>query len=201
MVLVVAVLVGLAAGLCRARLEKREYRVYDLKAAGLVLLAFIPQFLIFFLPITRARIPNHTASILFILSLVILIVFSLFNIRRTSFWPITAGFLLNALVIMINGGWMPISPALVQELLPDASISSWRIGERLGFSKDVVLPPEVTRLWFLSDRFTLPDWINYRIAFSPGDILIFFGLIWLLWSLGGSKGVMAKENLNEQHFS
>ena len=115
MVLVVAVLVGLAAGLCRARLEKREYRVYDLKAAGLVLLAFIPQFLIFFLPITRARIPNHTASILFILSLVILIVFSLFNIRRTSFWPITAGFLLNALVIMINGGWMPISPALVQE--------------------------------------------------------------------------------------
>lgn len=187
MVLVVAVLVGLTAGLCRARLGKREYRVYDLKATGLVLLAFIPQFFIFFLPQTRTRIPNTTASILFVGSLLILIVFSLFNIRKSSFWPITAGFLLNALVILLNGGWMPISPTMVQKLLPNVTQSTWQVGERLAFSKDVVLPPETTRLWFLSDRFTLPGWINYQVAFSLGDVLIFLGVIWLLWSLGGSK--------------
>jgi len=185
MVLVVAVLVGLAAGLCRARLRKREYRVYDLKATGLVLLAFVPQFFIFFLPSTRARIPDTTASILFIGSLVVLIVFSLFNIRKPSFWPITGGFLLNALVILLNGGWMPISPAMVQRLLPDTVANTWRVGERLGFSKDIVLLPENTRLWFLSDRFSLSSWLNYQIAFSPGDIIIFAGIIWLLWSLGG----------------
>lgn len=187
MVLVVAVLVGLTAGLCRARLGKREYRVYDLKATGLVLLAFIPQFFIFFLPQTRTRIPNTTASILFVGSLLILIVFSLFNIRKSSFWPITAGFLLNALVILLNGGWMPISPTMVQKLLPNVTQSTWQVGERLAFSKDVVLPPETTRLWFLSDRFTLPGWINYQVAFSLGDVFLFLGVIWLLWSLGGSK--------------
>lgn len=193
MVLVVAVLVGLAAGLCRARLGKREYRVYDLKATTLVLLAFIPQFFIFFLPQTRTRIPNSTASILFIVSLVILIVFSLFNIRKTSFWPITGGFLLNALVILLNGGWMPISPTMVQRLLPDLPQSTWQVGERLGFSKDVVLAPEDTRLWFLSDRFTLPNWSTYQVAFSLGDILLFAGTIWLLWSLGGPKNETVKE--------
>jgi len=193
MVLVIAVLVGLTAGLCRARLGKREYRVYDLKASVLVLLAFIPQFFIFFLPQTRTRIPNNTASILFIGSLLILIVFSLFNIRKSSFWPITAGFLLNALVILLNGGWMPISPTMVQRLLPGAPQSTWQVGERLGFSKDVILSPEATRLWFLSDRFTLPGWINLRVAFSLGDILIFAGVIWLLWSLGGVKKETTKE--------
>ena len=185
MILVVAVLVGLAAGLCRARLRKREYRVYDLKATTLVLLAFIPQFFIFFLPSTRARIPDTTASILFIGSLIVLIVFSLFNIRKPGFWPITGGFLLNALVILLNGGWMPISPAMVQRLLPDTAANAWRVGERLGFSKDIVLLPENTRLWFLSDRFSLPGWLNYQVAFSPGDIIICAGIIWLLWSLGG----------------
>jgi len=197
MVLLVAVLVGLAAGICRARIGKREYRVYDLKATGLVLLAFIPQFIIFFLPFTRSRISNNTASILYVCSLVLLIVFSLFNIRKISFWPITAGFLLNALVILLNGGWMPISPAMVQKLTAGAAEGTWQLGERLAYSKDIVLAPDVTRLWLLSDRFTLPDWINYRVAFSLGDTLIFAGVIWLLWSLGGIENENKKEKQNE----
>jgi hypothetical protein len=163
----------------------------------LVLLAFIPQFIIFFLPFTRTRISSNTASILFVSSLVILIVFSLFNIRKISFWPITAGFLLNALVILLNGGWMPISPAMVQYLTNGKLEATWQLGERLAYSKDIVLAPEMTRLWFLSDRFTLPVWINYRVAFSPGDILIFIGVIWLLWSLGGIKNETKKEKQNE----
>jgi len=197
MVLVVAVLVGLAAGLCRARLRKREYRVYDLKATTLVLLAFIPQFFIFFLPSTRARIPDTTASILFIGSLIVLIVFSLFNIRKTSFWPVIIGFLLNAVVILLNGGWMPVSPETAQKLFPGGEVNTWKLGERVGFSKDILLTPESTRLWFLSDRFTLPDWIHYQVAFSIGDLLIFIGMIWLLWSLGGKDNTVTKEQYHE----
>lgn len=88
---------------------------------------------------------------------------------------------------------MPISPAMVQQLLSSAPQSTWRIGERLGFSKDIVLAPENTKLLFLSDRFTLPGWIDYQVAFSLGDIFIFVGVIWLLWSLGGKKTEIAKE--------
>lgn len=97
----------------------------------------------------------------------------------------------------MNGGWMPISPAMVQKLFPSSAGSSWRLGERLGYSKDILLEPEATRWWLLSDRFTLPDWIHYRVAFSAGDLLIFLGIIWLLWSLGGEAPEKLKENENE----
>jgi hypothetical protein len=194
MVLVAAVITGLLLGIGRAWVNKREYRVYDLKAPALVLLAFIPQFLIFYLPATRSRIPETTASILFVSSLIILIAFSLLNIRKTSFWSVTAGFLLNVVVILSNGGWMPINPQTAQKILPAGSVDALQIGQRIGYSKDVLLTREETRLWFLSDRLTLPQWINYGVAFSVGDLLLFIGVIWLLWSLGGKASEVHKEN-------
>lgn len=194
MVLVAAVIIGSLLGIGRAWLNKREYRVYDLKAPALVLLAFLPQFFIFYLPATRSRIPETTASILFVSSLTILIAFSLLNIRKTSFWPVTAGFLLNVAVILANGGWMPISPQTAQKIMPAGSVDALQIGQRIGFSKDILLPREETRLWFLSDRLTFPQWVNYGVAFSVGDLLLFIGIIWLLWSLGGKAREVHKEN-------
>jgi hypothetical protein len=164
-----------------------------LKAPALVLLAFLPQFLIFYLPSTRSRIPETTASILFVSSLTILIAFSLLNIRKTSFWPVIAGFLLNVAVILSNGGWMPISPQTAQKIMPAGSVDLLKIGQRIGYSKDILLTREETRLWFLSDRLTLPQWVNYGVAFSVGDLLLFIGIIWLLWSLGGKASVVHKE--------
>ena len=80
---------------------------------------------------------------------------------------------------------MPISPEMVIKLNPNAPAGSWEVGQRLGSSKDIVLNPESARLWLLSDRFSLPDWMSFQAAFSLGDMFIFFGVIWLLWSLGG----------------
>jgi hypothetical protein len=194
MVLLVAVIIGLTAGLIRAAIGKREYRAYELKQPIFVVLAFIPQLVCFFLPFTRTAISDRLASIFFICSLIILFVFSLLNIRKISFWPITFGFFLNALVILVNGGWMPITPEAVLKLNPNAPAGSWTVGERLGYGKDIVLSQAGTRLWALSDRFTLPNWMTYQVAFSVGDVLIAIGVIWLLWSLGGKTEKVSKEN-------
>ncbi len=193
MVLLVAVVIGLILGLCRAWIGKRPYRAYELKVPGLVLLAFIPQFVAFYVPAAHT-LSDRLVSILFVSSIVILLIFSLFNIRKTSFWPISIGFFLNALVIILNGGWMPISPDVVQKVNPNAPEGSWAVGQRLGYTKDFVLAPGATRLWFLSDRFTLPASIQYQVAFSLGDVLIALGVIWLLWSLGGKKRELLKES-------
>lgn len=193
MVILVAVIIGLTAGLVRAGIGKREYRAYELKASFLVILGFIPQLVCFYLPFTRSAISDRLASILFISSIIILFVFSLFNIRKISFWPIALGFMLNAVVILANGGWMPITPEAVVKLNPNASPGSWTVGERLGLGKDIVLAQADTRLWGLSDRFTLPHGIPYQVAFSPGDVLIAVGVIWLLWSLGGKTDKVTKE--------
>jgi hypothetical protein len=192
MILIAAVIVGLTAGLLRALIGKRSYRVYELKLPVLVLLAFLPQFFAFYLPKTRATLSDTLVSILLVSSLIILLIFSLLNIRKISFWPISLGFFLNFLVILLNGGFMPISPETVQKLIPNRE-DAWVIGQRLGYGKDIVLSPEMTRLPILSDRFMLPDWINYPIAFSLGDILIAFGVVWLLWMLGGNGKLKTKE--------
>jgi hypothetical protein len=193
MILVAAVIIGLTAGLCRAWIGKRGYRIFELSFPGLVLLAFLPQFFAFYLPSTRSGMSGQLVSILLISSLFLLLIFSLINIKKISFWPVSLGLLLNSLVILFNGGFMPISPATLVKLVPDKPQDTWIIGQRLGYGKDIILSPEVTRLVLFSDRFTLPDWIPYKVAFSLGDILIAFGVTWLLFSLGGRPKTQTKE--------
>jgi hypothetical protein len=40
----------------------------------------------------------------------------------------------------------------------------------------------------LADRFLLPDWFPYKVAFSLGDILIALGIFWLLAKPGSKTG-------------
>ncbi|MDZ4160224.1 MAG: DUF5317 family protein, partial [Anaerolineaceae bacterium] len=114
----------------------------------------------------------------------LLIVFSWNNRKTAGVVLLGLGLLLNFAVITANGGLMPISPEIVGKYLPEGE---WQVGSRMGTSKDIILAVEVTRLYWLSDRFTLPDWIPYRVAFSIGDVFMSMGAFWLLWSLGAPE--------------
>lgn len=197
MILVIAVFIGLAAGLVRAWVNKSTYRASEFRYPGLVILAFIPQFIAFSLPATRSSLPDNVVSALLGFSQVFLLAFSIFNIRNVGFWPMILGLVANFLVISLNGGWMPISPETVQKLLPNAPAGTWSIGSRLGYGKDIVLTVQSTKLWFLSDRFMLPDWVHYGVAFSIGDVLMSAGAIWLLWNMGKKTKESSKEFSHE----
>ena len=100
-------------------------------------------------------------------------------------WVLGLGLALNLTVISLNGGWMPISPETLRRLgVPEGA---WQLGTRHGYSKDIVLMKEETRLWFLSDALTLPQWIPYRVAFSIGDVLISIGVVGYLVQNDRSK--------------
>jgi hypothetical protein len=197
MILVFAVFIGLAAGLVRAWANKTKFNATELHYPGLVILAFIPQLIAFVIPATRSSLPDTVVSVLFVFSQVFLLFFSILNIRTTGFWPLIVGLVLNVLVISLNGGWMPISPETVQKLFPNAPAGAWSIGSRLGTGKDLVLPMEATKLWALSDRLTLPDWVHYGVAFSIGDVFMSLGAIWLLWSMGRKTEGTSKEISHE----
>jgi len=75
---------------------------------------------------------------------------------------------------------MPISPNTASNLVPAPIVRSMPLNERFGKSKDILILPEETQLEWLADRFLLPKWFSFQVAYSAGDILLAFGAYWML---------------------
>jgi Family of unknown function (DUF5317) len=145
----------------------------------LVLVAFLPQLVIAYLPVSRYLLPDWLAASSLSASLIIFLVFVWLNRRLPGMPVLMIGFGLNLVVILANRGWMPISPLTASHLTGGSAIQPADIGSRFG-QKDILLLPQDMHFEILADRFLLPDWFPYKVAFSLGDILIALGIFWLL---------------------
>lgn len=183
MILILAIVIGLFATLIRARLNKRILKLPKFKWEWLVFISVIPQVFAFYIPSVGRWIPEQFIPYLQIITMMGLIVFIAANLAHSGFWYLGLGLLSNFLVISFNGGWMPILPETLHRMVPSKPIEAWEEGTRLGLTKDRILALDDTKLALLSDRFTVPDWISYKVAFSLGDVLISIGIVVLLWSL------------------
>jgi len=196
MILLVAILSGLAAGLCLARLQKRPWTIPPLRKPWLVIIAFLPQFFYMYLPATRTRVPDNLAAAGLIISLVLLLIFCWFNLRLSGVWLLALGLAFNLLVIAANGGFMPISRQTASRLVPPETLATLGNGDRFGY-KDILLLPEQTRLNWLSDHLLPPEGFPYQVAFSPGDMFIAAGAFWLMATQGkpmeAGKNKIAKD--------
>jgi len=190
MVLLIAVALGVICGYLRAKLRGNDIQTLKLKMVGLVFIAYIPQFFAFSYNPTQRQIPNSWIPFILVGSQILLLIFAWFNRRAPGFPLLGLGLLSNFLVISLNGGFMPLPPSHAEKFIPPGSDMVWRIGERFGVGKDIVLPRSATNLWFLGDIFMLPEWLNYPLAFSVGDILIALGAFWFLWELGRPQTII-----------
>jgi uncharacterized membrane protein YhhN len=145
----------------------------------LVFAAFIPQLLLAYLPASRHLLPEWLTVVFLSLSLAVFLAFTWLNRHLPGMPILLVGLFLNLMVILTNGGWMPISPETASRLVGTAVVQTVSLGSRFG-QKDVLLPVQHTRLEFLADRFLLPGWIPYQAAFSLGDVLVAAGIFWLL---------------------
>ena len=179
MVLLLAVLAGVLVGLGRVYWYKQPYVVPNLQAIWLVVIAFLPQLLIAYLPATRQLFADWFASASLVVSLILFFVFAWLNRHLPGMPILIIGLLLNFVVIIANGGWMPISPQTANLLAGKDVLRFMNLGGRFG-EKDILLLTQNTHFEFLADRFLLPAWLPYKTAFSLGDILIGFGAFWLL---------------------
>lgn len=192
MILLASVASGFLTSLLRAVFRRRWLNVPILRLGWLVFASLIPHLLAFNLPSTRASISDMAAAMILITTQGMLLVFAWANRRQPGFWMLGLGLVLNLLVIIANGGWMPISPETIQSIAPHAAPGSWQIGQRLGSSKDIVLLASQTRLYWLSDCLLLPAWIPYRAALSIGDVLIAVGAFQALWTAASANHNMNK---------
>jgi hypothetical protein len=180
MVLALAVLVGLIASTIRHRGRTwAELSALPLRSVWLAPLALALQ-----LPLLRAPAgPTHHFAIqqaLFLASHLLLLILVWQNRWLAGMLIVGHGVLCNLVVIAANGGFMPITPETLLLINPGTTMDQWPIGMHYGYSKDVILPWETTRLWALSDVFVVPPPFPWPTAFSPGDIFIAIGMIVLL---------------------
>lgn len=179
MVLLLALLAGLLAGLAWARWHEYQYQVPELRHLWLAFIAFVPQFLVVYLPITRRHFQDWLVVGCLLASQILLLGFVYLNHRLPGMSILICGVALNLAVMAANSGFMPISPHTASRLVSEGSLLNVQPGNRIG-TKDILLRPQDTRFEWLADRFLPPTWSPYQVAFSFGDVLIAIGVFWLL---------------------
>lgn len=187
MILLTAIGFGLLAGIAQAKYHQTTWQLPQLQHAWIVAVFILPQVLAFYLPVTRSNLSVAVVSACLIFSQVGLLLFCLINWRQPGIIILAAGLLLNLLVIVGNGGFMPLSTDTAARLVPAQTFANMKVGSRVSLSsKDILLQPETIIFPWLSDRFIPPDWFPYKFAFSIGDVFIGLGAF-LLLSLPTSK--------------
>jgi len=179
MILTLAVVIGVAASLARfGRRTLDRIAAIPLRSAWLALLALAMQWPLLRMP---AGLGQHSVEQgLFILSHVLLLAFVWRNRRLAAIQIAGLGIICNLIVIVANGGYMPITPETLVQINPGTTPAAWPAGEHYGGSKDLILLRPQTALWLLSDILVVPPPFPWPAAFSLGDLIVAAGIIGLL---------------------
>jgi len=181
----VILLTAIAAGMLTAWAVARWNRVVwhppEFRSIWLVALGFLPQFLSFYFAPTRRIIPDAVASASLILSQSLLLAFAILNRRLPGMAFLIAGLGMNLIVILANGGFMPLTLEAASRFVDETVLKGLTLGQRIGSaSKDILLTETQVVFSWLADRFVPPPFFRYRFAFSLGDVFIAAGAYWLL---------------------
>lgn len=181
MILLSAVIAGILTGWGYARWKGRVWHPPVFRGVWLIILGFLPQLVAFYLPYSRRLLPDGFASFGLVLSQVMLLVFTVANIRLVGMPVLSIGLALNLAVILMNGGFMPLPVETAMRFVDPNVLNRLEIGGRIGTaSKDILLPESKVALPWLADRFVFSALPYYRFAFSLGDVCVAAGAFRML---------------------
>lgn len=117
-----------------------------------------------------------------VLSLLALIFLFVLNHHVPGAKVFALGIGLNLLVMVANGGWMPVTPEMYHFVHPDRTVE---VGARPPTSKNIILPREETNLWVLSDIIPVTLWRRWGL--SMGDLLLIVGVAQFVFQTTSKK--------------
>ncbi len=174
MILIVAFLAALVIALLSGG-SLRYLAKIEFKAGWVALVAFAVQLgIIYFVAGPVGRWSVYGLALLG--SYVVLMVFVFLNRRLPGLYIIGLGLLLNFIVMLANGGFMPVSPSALESAGFSCLVDEPAEWVKVRHAKDVLLRRENTRLWWLSDVFVLAPPAPVPSVFSPGDVLVGAGV-------------------------
>jgi hypothetical protein len=153
----------------------------------LALVAFVLQMgVIYLTPVTGGSLLRF-ATIGLTYTLLAVVVWR--NRQQQGMWLLGLGLAANCVVMLANGGYMPITMQALAGAGKAQLVSSAAPGTLVLSSKDILLPLAETRLWFLSDIFVIPPPFPIPTIFSVGDALLAVGLVRFVSGVFGVKGL------------
>ncbi len=196
LILVVALFLAFVVALLRGGKLSRLVAL-PLRWPALPLLALAVQLAVIHFPRPHGQ-SFDLPAIALLLSYLLLLLAVWLNRHIPGLALLGLGLLLNLVVIAANGGYMPIAPETM-ERIGHGDADAFLPGSRVAGTKDIALPQEQTRLWFLSDIFILPFPFPFSGAFSLGDVLITVGAFWTVQrALVGQPGGAHEERRRKQ---
>jgi len=152
------VALGLAGGGNLANLARLKFRWPLLLVAAVAL-----RYVVIFTPLSHVE----GAQYVYAASLAIIVLWTVWHLRLLpGVWLVTLGGALNLIVVLTNGGRMPVDATLAARQLGGILAQRGHIGQY------TVMGPD-THLGFLGDWLSLGPLPE---AYSPGDVLIAMGI-------------------------
>jgi hypothetical protein len=178
--ILIALCIALLLGLILVGGRVSNLASVNVKSGWLAPVAFLMQAYLVFFPAERAGEVLDPRSLLLVASHVLLFVVIWQNRHLSGIKVIGLGLLLNFVVMIVNGGFMPITPETLVRIGYDGNASQLETGYIVGRTKNVVVEPGEAALWFLSDIMVIPRPFPIPTALSVGDLLIVMGVAFFL---------------------
>jgi hypothetical protein len=176
---IIATILGGIVGLLRGG-QLNNLTHLPLRWPALPLLALGLQVYVLYGPGREEARPFSLPALLILASYGLLFMAVLANRRLPGMAWLGVGTALNFLVILANGGWMPVTAELLATAGFVNAPAAVAPGQRVMFSKDVVMVGQEMNLSWLSDLFVVPKAGPFTMLFSPGDVLMMVGLFSLV---------------------
>ncbi len=158
----------------------------SLKRIELIVLACLIQAGLIFLGSKKVKFISDYSSFMIIFSYIVLLSAVWSNLKLKGMKIIAAGIMLNFIVIVVNGGHMPV----LLNSLYKAELNDFALALKEGIYVTHTLITEKTLFAFLADIFPLSSPFPDPSVVSAGDFLMFYGVFSLI------QNAMLKKEMN-----